>query len=145
MISDARPLRRVEIVMPIGSDPGFADKQAAIGRGARLAGFQASFPDYQVLQPAFQLSALIAHMRGAAVVLADVTGERPSCYYEVGVAEALGIPTLLIAEAGTAIHQAGGRAEAKYYADLGDLEAVTAELLRCWAGAEAGAAERRTA
>lgn len=129
MTADKQQIERVEIVMPIGSDPDFLLKQASIRRGATKAGFCASFPAYQLLQPTFQISALIDHMRGAAVVLADVTGERPSCYYEVGVAEALGIPTLLVAKTGTAIHQAGARCGARFYSDLDDLEQVVASLL----------------
>jgi nucleoside 2-deoxyribosyltransferase len=41
---------------------------------------------------------------GSALVLADLTGERPNCYYEAGYAHALGKTVILTARAGTPIH-----------------------------------------
>ena len=38
-----------------------------------------------------------AEIRKAHFVVADLTDERPSCYFEVGYAEALGKPTIYIA------------------------------------------------
>ncbi|SFF32128.1 TIR domain-containing protein [Spirosoma endophyticum] len=38
------------------------------------------------------------------IVLADLTGERPNCYYEAGYAYALGKEVILTAKNGTAIH-----------------------------------------
>ncbi|HLG13711.1 MAG TPA: hypothetical protein VJH03_04175 [Blastocatellia bacterium] len=45
-----------------------------------------------------------ANIRLAEYVVADLTHERPNVYYEVGYANALGKPILLVAQAETSIH-----------------------------------------
>jgi hypothetical protein len=47
--------------------------------------------------------------------LADLSLERPSCYYELGLAEALGKPVYLIAAEGTDIHQTASRRLVSFY------------------------------
>jgi nucleoside 2-deoxyribosyltransferase len=120
----------VRVIMPIGSDPDFKRKQTAIARGARAAGFEAAFPDYDPVKPRFDLDSVVKQLRTSTVVLADLTGERPSCYYELGLAEALGRPVALLAAKGSDIHQTYFRARARFYDGLSDLEALTASVLR---------------
>lgn len=37
---------------------------------------------------------IIGHLRRSRLVVADVTGERPSVYYEAGFAQGLGVPVI---------------------------------------------------
>jgi hypothetical protein len=122
-------MRKVEVIMPIGSDPSFLEKQAAIKRGARRADCVVNFPNYDSANPSFSISDYIARVRAASAVLADLTGERPSCYYELGIAEAVGASTHLVASAGTDIHQSGVRSRTRFYRSLNELEEFTAQLL----------------
>jgi nucleoside 2-deoxyribosyltransferase len=119
----------VHIVMPVGSDPGFRLKQAAIRRGVEAAGYQAHFPDYHVANPTFDAEHFADQLRSASAVLADLTGERPSCYFEIGFAEALDRPIFLVAERGTNIHQSAFRHAIRHYANLPELELVVSDLL----------------
>ena len=43
-------------------------------------------------------------IRNAYFVVADLTSERPNCYYELGFAQALKRPAILVAEKGTELH-----------------------------------------
>jgi hypothetical protein len=52
------------------------------------------------------------------LVVADLSLERPSCYFELGMAQTVGVPCFLIAEQGTRIHQHSG--EVIFYASLED-------------------------
>jgi nucleoside 2-deoxyribosyltransferase len=116
--------------MPVGSDSDFRRKQAAIAAGARAAGFEAVFPSYDPEKPSFDLEAVLKQFQASSVILADLTGERPSCYYELGIAEALGCPVIVIATLGADIHQTNMRARTRFYRDLSDLAAVTETELR---------------
>src|SRR5271170_5243601 len=93
--------RYVHVIMPIGSDPFASSKKAAIETGLNQIGLEARFPDYLPHKAQFSLPNLIEEIRGAESVIADLSRERPSCYYEVGVAEAIGKKVHLIAEVGT--------------------------------------------
>jgi nucleoside 2-deoxyribosyltransferase len=111
----------VHVIMPVGSDPEFPSKRAAINVGIERAGLVARFPDYLPHQPTFVLSELIQEIRGADLVIVDLSHQRPSCYYELGLAEALGKKVRLIAEVNTLIHQSAARSLVRYYRDLAEL------------------------
>lgn len=111
----------VHVIMPAGSDPLFADKRMAINVAIERAGLEARFPDYLPHQPTFSLSELIREIRGADLVIVDLSHERPSCYYELGLAEAVGKKIHLIAEVGTPIHQSAARSLVRYYRDMADI------------------------
>lgn len=119
--------------MPIGSDPEYPKKQAAIARGASSVGFEAAFPEYSPENPKFDLKKILEQFNDSVTVLADLTGERPSCYYELGLAEALGLPIEIFAKVGTDIHQTYFRSRARFYENTTDLEALTASTLRPYA------------
>ncbi|MET1112448.1 MAG: hypothetical protein ABWX67_13075 [Allosphingosinicella sp.] len=121
--------RPVHIIMPVWSDPRFAEKQAAIARGASAAGFPVRFPEYSVENPEFDADNYERQLRSSSAVLADLTGERPSCYFEIGFAEGMGRSIHIIAEAGTDIHQSAYRHRARYYSNMAELEQLVFEIL----------------
>jgi nucleoside 2-deoxyribosyltransferase len=131
----------VHVIMPVGSDPRHRAKQEAIRRGIEAAGFRPEFPAYSMDNPHFEPAPFATKLRGADAVLADLTGERPSCYFEIGFAQALGRPVYLIAEKGTDIHQTAFRDRARFYANLDELQRVVRASVSRDAGPEATAAE----
>ena len=54
-------------------------------------------------------------MKQCEFVLVNLSLERPSCYYELGLAEAIGKPVYLIAIEGTDIHQTASRKLVQFY------------------------------
>jgi hypothetical protein len=129
----------VHVIMPVGSDLGWQKKRVAIERAASRHGASVRFPNYLPQAPAFRLVDLKRELAGAAWVLVDLTHERPSCYYELGLAEALGLRVRLVAECGTPIHQSAARGEVKYYGTLDELEAIVGRALTEFAPARARA------
>lgn len=66
---------------------------------------------------------IIEAIEGAAFVVADLTGERPNVYYEVGYAHKADKEVVLVAKKGTAVHfdvAAINRIDYKDYTDLCD-------------------------
>jgi nucleoside 2-deoxyribosyltransferase len=119
----------VHIIMPVWSDTGFKAKQSAIARGAEAAGFNARFPEYAPSNAQFDARQFVQQLSSASTVLADLTGERPSCYFEIGFAEGVGRPVHIVARAGTDIHQSACRHRVRYYESLEDLERLVFEIL----------------
>ena len=119
-------------IMPAGSDNNFNSKRAILQAIAQRRGWVTHFPSYAVLRPNndvmkprdFSLPDLIREIRNASLVVADVSLERPSCYYELGVAQALGQPVFLLASVGTVVHQVAGRDNVNFYSNLEELSCL---------------------
>jgi guanylate kinase len=94
----------VFIVMPTRPDiMSLPDTRAAIIRACKAVRMRGGrIDDAEFVGPITEM--VHANIRLAEYVVADLTHERPNVYYEVGYANALGKPILLIAEAKTTIH-----------------------------------------
>ncbi|MDQ7907287.1 hypothetical protein RB614_22485 [Phytohabitans sp. ZYX-F-186] len=121
----------VYVIMPVGSDPAYERRRATIEEAAAALGLATLLPaDRQHADVPFDLEHARRDLRRARVVLADLTLERPSCYYEVGLAQALNRRVVLVAERGTPIHQAHDRDKVIFYDSLDDLSAKLTRVLR---------------
>lgn len=118
----------VYVIMPVNSDPHAALKRDLLSQIAARFQLQLCLPRYEKEGAAFNLGKTLARMRRAAFVFADLSLARPSCYYELGLAEALGKTVHAIAQIGTDIHQTSVRKTVKYYADYDELQSLVAEI-----------------
>jgi hypothetical protein len=120
----------VYVIMPVGSDPRYAQRRATIEQVVDEFGFATHFPaDALQREVAFDLEQARRDLRRARLVVADVTLERPSCYYEIGLAQALNRRVQLFAERGTPVHQAHQRDRAIFYDSFDELGARLHEVL----------------
>ena len=111
-------------IMPLSADSAFQQKRNIFVCIAKQYDINVHFP--------FEVSSsnnedVLDDLRCASVVFADLSYERPSCYYELGLAQALGLPTYLIACEGTAIHQIEG--QVRFYKDLVGYEKLVRDAL----------------
>ncbi len=104
-----------QVIMPIGSNPAAKETQKILQNIGKKTAIKPQFPRYVTEDPVFNLQSTLQDLKGAAFVLADLSLERPSCYYELGLAEALGKPVYLIAIEKTDIHQTASRRLVQYY------------------------------
>ena len=124
------------VIMPLGADPQASKKREIIRSAASHLDLEPHFPSYSPNQPEFSLQSALSDMSGCLFVLADLSLERPSCYYELGLAEAQKVPVYLIAESGTPIHQTTSRDNLAFYRpsavakhEVGRLDRRCSELL----------------
>lgn len=103
------------VIMPVGSDLNYQARRAAIQEGAGRAGYQTHFPLDSVTNGEFTIQAVKRQIASSAAVLADLTHERPSCYFEVGLAQSVSNQVFIVAERDTVIHQVGGRNSVRFY------------------------------
>lgn len=108
----------VHVIMPVGSDTRSMARWNSIESAARHCGFAAVIGPYR---DPIDLDETAALMRSAKVVVADLTLERPSCYYELAVAETVKAPLIVIAERGTRIHQTQNQEHVLFY-EFSELE-----------------------
>jgi hypothetical protein len=124
-----RPL--VFVIMPVGSDPNYLLRRSRIAATVRALGMEPYFPlDHHAHNEVFDPATIRFEMQRARVAVADLTMERPSCYFELGIAQGVGLPTVIIAESGTPIHQTADRDQVAFYADFDELVKVLEDGLR---------------
>lgn len=119
-------------ISPVGSDPDYANKRMALEDSALRLGFNVLFPMdavRQKLDSAPHIRQAMAQMTSAHIVVADLSLERPSCYFELGVAEASGANIAVIARRGTDIHQTSMRDLVQSYSDLNDYNRLVTRIL----------------
>ena len=115
------------VISPVAADPDFAAKRAILASTAGALGLKPMFPLDR--DPSVALEKATDDIRTATFVLADLSYERPSCYFELGLAEAAGADVGIIAKAGTPIHQVGYASQVNFYRDLEDYRQLVARLL----------------
>lgn len=117
------------VVMPVGSNPNKEENQRVISDVAGEYEISPHFPRYATEDPVFNLQSTLQGLRRCDFVLADLSLERPSCYYELGLAEALGKPVYLIAKNGTDIHQTASRRLVSFYKNKEELVKLLRDIL----------------
>lgn len=113
---------RVYYISPVGADADYAKKRAALAAVGHSMKVEFVFP--QGHGNAFVLEDMLAAMSACDCVVADLSLERPSCYFEVGLAQASGKRVALIASDGTTLHQAAGAARTITYGDMPSFQAA---------------------
>ena len=120
-------MRYFYFIAPVGSDPRFPEKKRIIEDVARELGLEPLFPLER--HNMFAKKTAADDIRGAEIVLADLSFARPSCYYEIGLADALGATVQMIAEVGTEIHQVADRGQVATYRGLDEYRIAVVRAL----------------
>jgi hypothetical protein len=119
----------IYFIMPVGSDPQFTRKRLILKGVLERSDQTGHFPLEKREEGEFDVDVAISEMERSQLIIADLALERPSCYFEVGIAQAAGLNVHLIASAGTAIHQVAGRAHVLFYEDENDYENLIMMLI----------------
>jgi nucleoside 2-deoxyribosyltransferase len=115
------------MICPVGTDPDFVSKRSVLESVGSRFGLPPFFPFER--RGDFSVAAALRDMRGADLVVADLSYERPSCYFEMGLAEAVGKRVFLLAKEGTRIHQVGHPQSISFYSELPDYAAAVSKIL----------------
>jgi|LakMenE18May11ns_1017448.scaffolds.fasta_scaffold9829615_1 hypothetical protein len=119
-------------IMPHYADSDFNAKKMLLSSISRKYNSEIMIGTNSGLEDDVNIS--LEMLRNADAVLADLTLERPSCYFEVGFAQSMKKPVFLIAQTGTEIHQVASRSLLKTYSNLTEysslVEKVVSSLFR---------------
>jgi nucleoside 2-deoxyribosyltransferase len=118
------------VIMPVGADREFEDKRSILQKLADKEGVTPYFPFDRMSKVTFDMETTLSKIRKSHFVLADLSMERPSCYFELGLAQAVGKDVYLIAQQNTDIHQAHGRGLTRFYEGLSDYEQIVLSVLK---------------
>jgi len=115
------------VIAPHNSDPEFQHKKEIVNKAATRQGVTAVFAIERLQN--FNSEESLIMLKNADFVIADLSCERPSCYYEVGYAQALRKPVILIASLGTQLHQVKDRSDVRFFKDLADYQILIDSIL----------------
>jgi hypothetical protein len=120
-------VKLVYFISPVGSDPGYRKKREVLSAVALDQDLEFFFPLDR--HTGFSVDAASQDLRKSWLAIADLSLERPSCYFEVGLAQGIGTPVALIATEGTVLHQAGGTGKILRYSSLETYQTSVLEIL----------------
>lgn len=123
-------IRKLFVIMPVRGVADAPSKASMIAEIAKANDWYAHAPEYDPVSPKFNLKETCATLLECDLVLADLTRERPSCYFELGLAEALRRPLFVIAESGTIIHQTSRRDSVEFYSTLEGFGRLVSDFLK---------------
>lgn len=122
------------VICPVGADPDFPSKRAVLLRLGKEQAVDPFFPTERTKEQS--MDKLRMELTHALFVLADLSLERPSCYFELGFAKAMGVRVHMIAMKGTEIHQVGDEPEVRFYGDIKEYGLLLANVMQeCLTGA----------
>ena len=78
------------VIMPGQPHPGHSELRSLLQTWGLDHGISVHLPQFDAVDPRFNINAAINDMKSADLVVADLSYERPSCYFELGIAEAIG-------------------------------------------------------
>lgn len=117
------------MITPHAKDPAFQQKMGLVKAIARRYGMQPLYAASKLPERTFDMEGTMAVFQRGAFFIADLSLERPSCYFEVGFAQASGKHVHLMAATGTDIHQVFHRESVRYYSSLAQYEELIALFL----------------
>jgi len=127
-----RGIHKLEFFMitPHMFDPSFNDKRDVVERLSSVLGIDVLYAPYQPSSDEFDIGKTFEMLKRVDFFVADLSYERPSCYFEVGFVQAMNRLINLIAVDGTNIHQVLNKDKIKYYAQLYDYEKLIESIIR---------------
>ena len=122
-------MKQIFTIMPSEAYPDAATKRLLIEQCFRDAGWRVLMPEYDKDLPDFDLEKTKMDLKNSDLVLVDLSDERPSCYFELGLAEAVGAPVAVISKADTPIHQTSLRSSVSTFSNIDEFENLLASIL----------------
>ena len=106
------------VISPYLPDPLFEEKMKIIKNISKLYSMTAHVASEYMSNGNLHAGNTANIFKNVNFFIADMSYERPSCYFEVGFAQALNKPIYLLAQHKTIIHQLLNREKVKFYEDL---------------------------
>jgi hypothetical protein len=119
-------------LLPIGPwslDPQSDMKRQVISDECKQYSWTIAWPVDANENKAFLIEPWLLKISDVTLVLADLSFERPSCYFELGCVEALNKTVAVIASAGTPIHQTSHRDSVIFFSGLAEYRRVVRKLV----------------
>lgn len=123
--------QKIFLITPYEVDSDFLTKKEIVKKCCLRFGFDLLLAESDNSGNPQSLDAeqTIERFREVDFFIADLSHERPSCYFEVGYVQSAKKNVCLIAKLDTLIHQVANRTNVKFYKDLKEYEELITLLI----------------
>ena len=117
----------VYVICPVTADPIYQKKRAVLEGLARELGVDLRFPLDSPTLP--DLDDTLEALRECDAVIADLSLERPSCYFELGAARVLAKPVFALCHTASSVHQGIGTSSLETFSSMDEFNAAARQAL----------------
>lgn len=122
-------MNRIYYISPVGSDPEYLAKREALRLISANNNCEIFFPLESQIK--FSYDEILHDLKSSKSAIVDLSFERPSCYFELGIARASEIAIQIIAGTGTKIHQTGIKNQSVlYYSNVSEYSEIISSILQ---------------
>jgi len=121
-------MRLVYVICPVTADPIYRKKRAILESLARELVVELRFPLDSPTLP--DLGDTLEALQECDAVIADLSLERPSCYFELGAARALRKPVYAVCHTASSVHQGIGSTNLETFSSMDEFGAVARQALK---------------
>lgn len=118
------------VITPYQSDPLYEIKKAIVLNLSKANGLDAYYASNYLIDGKLDIDRSIELYKNADFFIADLSYERPSCYFEVGYVQAMNKHVFLIARKSTVIHQVQNKDTIRLYNDLSSYSELITSILK---------------
>lgn len=119
-------MKQLFLIAPYTIDADYIEKRQIVKEICEAYAIRFSTAEEYKTEDILSTEKTIAQFENIDFFIADLSFERPSCYYEVGYIQAIKKKTFLIAQKGTIIHQVIG--EVLYYTNLNEYRVMIEKI-----------------
>lgn len=121
-------MRKIFLISPYLVDPDFPKKKGIVKRLCRRNRYIFLLAEDEVTHESLDAAKTVDLFASVDYFIADLSFERPSCYFEVGFLQSRAATIFLIAKVGTPVHQLLNAESVCYYDDLDSYSAIIEKI-----------------
>lgn len=121
---------KVFLIAPYNIDPDYNRKKHLIAELLKKVDCELVVAEDKLKNVSLSAEATLKLFQKCDFFIADLSFERPSCYYELGYLQALGKRIAVIAQSGSQIHQLQSKDNISYYNDLTTYKEIIEKIIK---------------
>jgi nucleoside 2-deoxyribosyltransferase len=123
-------MKKFFLITPYINDNEFSQKKEIVKALSVINGFEFNIAEEVKIDDKLSIELTLTLITESNFCIADLSYERPSCYFEVGYLQALNKKVYLIARDNTIIHQVLNPETIKYYANIDAYKVLVEDIFR---------------
>lgn len=123
-------MKKIFLVAPYSIDADYPIKKDALMSLCSSKNWKLLIAEDEQTGGGLSASTTVKLLKECDFAIADLSYERPSCYYEIGFLQALEKRVYMICKSGTSLHQVLHSEQVRPYSDLDSYYSIVSDIMR---------------